>query len=77
MGTPGARSLYPTEDQVNKIAAMQDPAARNRQITQTYWDLSAEMGRRILGNANWCTFATWASHQAGVTIRLWRDIDFV
>jgi hypothetical protein len=25
--------------------------------------------RRIEGHANWCTYATWASRQAGVTIR--------
>ena len=27
------------------------------------------MERRIEGHANWCTYATWASQQAGVTIR--------
>jgi hypothetical protein len=69
MTTPGAQSLYPTEDEVNRIAAIQDPAARNLQITQAYWELSAELERRINGHANWCTFATWASQQAGITIR--------
>ncbi len=42
---------------------------RNRQITDAYWHLSAEIERRIRGHANWCTFACWASQQAGVTIR--------
>lgn len=69
MAMPRPQSLYPTEADVNGIAAMQDPAARNLQITQSYWELSAELERRILAHANWCTFATWASQQAGITIR--------
>lgn len=69
MTMPGARSFYPSEAELNKIAEMQDAAARNLQITQSYWALSAEVERRIQGHANWCTFATWASQQAGVTIR--------
>jgi hypothetical protein len=69
MTMPGARSFYPSEAELNKIAEMQDAAARNLQITQSYWVLSAEVERRIQGHANWCTFATWASQQAGVTIR--------
>ena len=31
--------------------------------------LAARGGRRAPGGANWCTFATWASRQAGRTIR--------
>jgi hypothetical protein len=69
MTTPDSQSSYPSEAEVAGIAAMQDAAARNRQITEAYWKLSAEVERRILGHANWCTFATWASQQAGVTIR--------
>lgn len=69
MATPGVQSPYPTEGEINKVAAMQDPAARNLQITQSYWELAAEVERRIIGHANWCTFATWASQQAGITIR--------
>src|SRR5215472_15564362 len=69
MSTFGVQSVYPTEAELNTIAAMADPAARNRKITQSYWELSTEMERRILGHANWCTYATWASQQAGVTIR--------
>ncbi|GHG70173.1 hypothetical protein [Comamonas sp. JC664] len=65
--TPGS---YPTAAQVRDIAAMQDPVARNYAITQGYSDLSNAMGQ-LLGteNANWSTFATWASKQAGVSIR--------
>ncbi len=40
---------------------------RNLQITLCYSDLSGAMP--VGGNANWCTFAVWASKQAGVTIR--------
>ncbi len=69
MTIPGFQSSYSGEAEVARIAAMQDPAARNRQITEAYWKLSGEVERRILGHANWCTFATWASQQAGVTIR--------
>jgi len=66
---PAIQSAYPSEADVTCIAAIEDAAVRNRQITEAYWKLSAEVGRRILGHANWCTFATWASQQAGVTIR--------
>ncbi len=69
MSIAADHGLYPSEAEVAAIAAMQDAAARNRKITDAYWKLSAEVERRILGHANWCTFATWASQQAGVTIR--------
>jgi hypothetical protein len=60
---------FPDEAEVGRIAAMTDAAARNRLITEAYSRLSAEVARRIEGHANWCTYATWASRQAGVTIR--------
>lgn len=63
------QSSYPSEADVTRIAAIEDAPERNRQITEAYWRLSTELERRILGHANWCTFATWASQQAGVTIR--------
>ncbi|WP_426749566.1 hypothetical protein [Myxococcus sp. Y35] len=65
-----APGSYPTAADVRNIAAMQDPVARNYAITQGYSDLSNAMGQ-LLGteNANWSTFATWASKQAGVSIR--------
>ncbi len=69
MNTPGAQSYFLSESEVARIAALQDPAARNQQITDAYWKLSTEVERRLEGHANWCTFATWASKQAGVTIR--------
>jgi hypothetical protein len=39
------------------------------QITQCYYELARAVESRISGNACWCTFATWASKQAGQTIR--------
>jgi hypothetical protein len=51
------------------IADLRDPVIRNLQITECYADLSAAMRERTGGRADWCTFATWASRQAGATIR--------
>ena len=51
------------------IADLRDPVIRNLQITECYADLAAAMRARTGGRADWCTFATWASRQAGATIR--------
>jgi hypothetical protein len=59
---------FPTTADVDRIAAQSDPVIRNLQITQCYHELAAAMTARVSG-ANWCTFATWASKQAGQTIR--------
>lgn len=59
----------PSVDQVASIAAMDNPVLRNLQITECYADLSAAMRARTGDAADWCTFATWASRQAGRTIR--------
>jgi hypothetical protein len=48
---------------------MDSPVLRNLQITQCYAELSAAMRARTGEAADWCTFATWASRQAGSTIR--------
>ena len=53
-------------EDVERIAALDDPVIRNLQITECYSRLAAAMPSR---GANWCTFATWASRQAGRTIR--------
>lgn len=58
-----------TEAEVDRIAALGDPVLRNLRITQAYHDLSAAIAGGIGDQANWCTFATWASKQAGQTIR--------
>ncbi len=54
---------------IDRIAALADPVIRNLQITQSYGELSSAMSSRTGPAANWCTFATWASKQAGQTIR--------
>jgi hypothetical protein len=60
----------PTVADVERIAALTDPVVRNLQITQCYCELSRAFAARTGGGAaNWCTFATWASKQAGQTIR--------
>ena len=63
-------TLAPTVADVERITALRDPVLRNLQITQCYCELSREFAARTGGEpANWCTFATWASKQAGQTIR--------
>ncbi|MCB9155259.1 MAG: hypothetical protein H6649_14545, partial [Caldilineae bacterium] len=61
--------LPPTIADVQRIAALDDPVVRNLQITQCYHDLSRAMARLTGPGANWCTVATWASNQAGRSIR--------
>ncbi len=56
-------------EEIVRITAMQDPVLRNEEITRSYSALSQSMLARTGPCANWCTFATWASKQAGQTIR--------
>jgi hypothetical protein len=59
----------PSVDEVRRIAALPDLALRNLEITHCYSRLAAAFAARSGEGANWCTFATWASRQAGRTIR--------
>jgi hypothetical protein len=59
----------PSAGEVDEIAGLADPILRNLQITQCYSELSQALGARTGYSANWCTFATWASKQAGQSIR--------
>src|SRR5262245_43116547 len=61
--------VAPGVSAVVAIAAIDNPVIRNLQITDCYADLSTAMRARIGEAADWCTFATWASRQAGSTIR--------
>lgn len=54
---------------MRRIAAIRNPVLRNLEITYAYSLLAAEITARSGAGANWCTFATWASRQAGRTIR--------
>lgn len=59
----------PTVEDVARIAGISDPVIRNLNITQSYYELSQAMSKYTNGNPNWCTFAVWASKQAGQSIR--------
>ena len=61
-------SITIVED-VARIASISDPVIRNLNITQGYYELSQCMSKYTDGNPNWCTFAVWASKQAGQSIR--------
>lgn len=60
---------YPSIPDVERIANVEDPIVRNLQITQCYFEISRAFRAMVSPGANWCTFATWASKQAGQTIR--------
>jgi len=59
----------PTIADVTRISNISNPVIRNLNITQGYFEISKAMSRYTNGNPNWCTFAVWASKQAGQTIR--------
>jgi hypothetical protein len=59
----------PSVDDVRQIAAIANPVIRNLEITQCYSRLAAGFAARSGEGANWCTYATWASRQAGRTVR--------
>ena len=58
--------MKPDVAEVERIAGLPNPVIRNLQITECYSRLAAAVAAE---GANWCTFATWASKQAGQTIR--------
>ena len=59
----------PSVDDVRLIVAIENPILRNLEITHCYWRLATAFAARSGEGANWCTYATWASRQAGRTIR--------
>ena len=60
----------PTTDDVRRIAAIANPVIRNLEITECYSRLASAFAASSGSvGANWCTYATWASRQAGETIR--------
>jgi hypothetical protein len=65
----GASSV-PTTADVRRISSTTSPVIRNLEITDCYARLAAAFSKRSGGlGANWCTYATWASRQAGKAIR--------
>ena len=68
----GAAPGAPTSlERIEWIVALEDyPVRRNLLITQTYHELSDALAHAVCSaNANWCTFATWASRCAGKFVR--------
>lgn len=61
--------ISPAVIEIDRIARINDPILRNLQITQCYYELSQAAAGLLGFSANWCAFATWASKQAGQTIR--------
>lgn len=61
--------VSPSLTDVEQICTQTDPVVRNLQITYCYHELAQPLAGRTAGSANWCVFATWASKQAGQTIR--------
>src|SRR5262245_29206071 len=60
----------PTLEEIDSILAVPDDPLRNLRVTLGYHGLSHGLARLIgYENANWCTFAVWASRQAGIFIR--------
>ena len=59
----------PNMADIRRIALINNPVLRNVLITQSYYELSQIIMSRTGAVANWCTFATWASRQAGQSIR--------
>lgn len=59
----------PSVAEVVRIVAISNRVIRNLEITECYSRLSHAMQACTGAAANWCTFATWASRQAGSTIR--------
>lgn len=59
----------PTVSDISRIAALTDPVLRNLRITHAYHQLAGVLAERVGMEANWCVYATWASKQAGQTIR--------
>jgi hypothetical protein len=64
-----ADNEIPNLAEIERIKAVADPVLRNLQITLCYHELAHVLAERTGRSANWCTFATWASKQAGQTIR--------
>lgn len=69
MSTRISNERVPQIADVDRISAERNPVLRNLLITQCYHELALVMTRRTGVCTNWCTIATWASKQAGRTIR--------
>jgi hypothetical protein len=66
---PSRSTSAPSVGDIQRIVAIASPVVRNLEITYCYSRLAAACTTRNGEGANWCTYATWASRQAGRTIR--------
>jgi hypothetical protein len=69
VGSAPALPAPPDVEEVRRIVAIANPVMRNLEITYCYSRLAGAIAARTGLGANWCTYATWASRQAGRTIR--------
>ncbi|MFP2911499.1 hypothetical protein ACLESD_42035, partial [Pyxidicoccus sp. 3LFB2] len=71
--SPSWRGLGPASGnaftQQELLTKFRDPAIRNHLVTEQYYRMSQAMEALLPGQANWSTFAVWASRQAGSAIR--------
>ena len=67
---PANASLDDALTEIMRITRISDASLRNLFITQAYCELSSAIATVTgTGNANWSSFATWASKTAGRSIR--------
>ena len=59
----------PSVDDVARVSQISDPLIRNLEVTQGYHEIAQAFAAQTGGWTNWCTLATWASKQAGQSIR--------
>ncbi len=60
---------FPSVAEIERILALPDLVLRNLHITHAYHRLATSLAALLGPSVNWCGFATWASKQAGRTIR--------
>lgn len=60
---------FPSVSEVEQIVNNVNPVMRNLNITMGYYELSEGMKKITGESSNWCTYAVWASKQAGQSIR--------
>jgi len=65
---------YPDAAEFTEIGGLTDPVIRNLRVTWGYHELANAIAARTGPWTNWCALATWASKQAGRTIRS-EDLD--
>jgi hypothetical protein len=60
---------FPAPGECQRIGTIKDLIIRNLNVTQGYSEIARAFASRVPGRVNWSGFATWASKQAGNSIR--------